>query len=104
MTEQQTVKHQAGICWISEDQWSRFLEITEDADRLEQNWQEWAEKTDEMIATFAEKGIHVIKVPVDLDELLAWCDANERPLNGNSRAEYVTKLMTNHPVAGETRH
>lgn len=97
------IQHKAGICWISEEQWQRFLEVTEDADLLEQNWQEWADKTEEMIQTFSEKGIEVVKVPVDVEALISWCQERERHLNSSSRAEYVTKLMTGDGV-GETRH
>lgn len=99
-----TIEHRAGICWISEEQWQRFLEVTEDADMLEHDWQAWAEKTDEMIAEFSAKGIEVVKVPVDLDELIAWCHEKERTINSSSRAEYVTKLMTGQVPSTDTRH
>ncbi|WP_086479684.1 hypothetical protein [Oceanospirillum sanctuarii] len=98
------MQHQAGICWIKEDQWQRFLEVTDDADMLESDWHEWAAKTEEMIETFSAKGIEVVKVPVDVEELIAWCNEKERTVNSSSRAEYVTKLMTGQPVSGETRH
>ncbi|MDX1397975.1 MAG: hypothetical protein R3204_05555 [Oceanospirillum sp.] len=98
------IQHQAGICWIREDQWQRFLEVAEDANMLESSWQEWAEKTEEMIVTFSAKGIEVVKVPVDVEELISWCDEKERTVNSSSRAEYVTKLMTSQPVKGDTTH
>ncbi|OPX55130.1 hypothetical protein SAMN02745127_02231 [Oceanospirillum multiglobuliferum] len=88
------LQHTAGICWISEPQWTRFLEVAEDANLLENSWQEWAEKTDEMITAFAEKGITVVKVPVDVEELIQWCEEKERVITSSSRAEFVTQLMT----------
>ena len=98
------IEHRAGICWISEEQWQRFLDVTDDADMLEQDWQQWAAKTEEMIKEFAAKGIEVVKIPVDLDALIAWCGEKERTVNSSSRAEYVTKLMTSQPLEGDTTH
>lgn len=98
------LQHQAGICWIKEEQWQRFIEVAEDADMLEDSWQEWAEKTDEMISTFAEKGITVTKVPVDIEELISWCNERQRGISSSSRAEYVTQLMTSQPEKKDTRH
>ncbi|OOV87057.1 hypothetical protein [Oceanospirillum linum] len=98
------IQHQAGICWIKEDQWQRFLEVTEDADMLENDWHDWVRKTEEMIETFSAKGIDVVKVPVDVEELISWCHEKERTVNSSSRAEYVTKLMTGQPLQGDTTH
>ncbi|MBB1486941.1 hypothetical protein [Oceanospirillum sediminis] len=98
------LQHQAGICWIKEEQWQRFIDVADDADMLENSWQEWAEKTEEMIITFAEKGIVVNKVPVDVESLIIWCNERERGINSSSRAEYVTQLMTTQPEKSDTRH
>ncbi len=97
-------EHQAGICWIKEEQWQRFLDVADDADMLEDTWDEWAEKTEEMIQTFAGKGIGVNKVPVDVESLIIWCNERDRSINSSSRAEYVTQLMTSQPKKDETRH
>jgi len=98
------VQHRAGICWVNEDQWHRFRDVAEDADMLEDSWQEWAVKTEEMIETFAAKGIEVVKVPVDIEALILWCNEKERTVNSSSRAEYVTKLMMDQPSVNITKH
>jgi len=83
----------AGLCWIRPDQWDRLLEVAEDSDRLETTWDEWQEKSLEMIEVFATRGILIEKVDVDIEALIAWCQDKEKPVNASTRAEYVTALM-----------
>ncbi len=99
-----SLEQRAGICWIREEQWQRFLDVADDSDMLEDDWHEWAAKTDEMITTFAEKGISVDKVPVDVEALIIWCNERDRTVNSSSRAEYVTQIMTSEPKGSDTRH
>jgi hypothetical protein len=35
----------------------------------------------------------VREVPIDFEALLAWCRAQDRPLDSAARAEYVTHLL-----------
>lgn len=38
-------------------------------------------------------GMELLRVDIDLKELLAWCTANGRKTNGESRAEFITELL-----------
>jgi len=83
----------AGLCWIKQEQWERLLEVAEDSASLEKTWQEWQEKSLEMIEVFATRNILIEKVEVDVEALINWCQEREKPVNASSRAEYVTALM-----------
>ncbi|SEI41537.1 hypothetical protein SAMN05421831_101395 [Allopseudospirillum japonicum] len=89
----QEFERRAGICWFKESQWQRLLEIAEDKARLEDTYQQWKQTTEEMIEVFATRGILIEKVPVDVEDLLSWCNEHNKPVNGSSRAEYVTQQM-----------
>lgn len=93
----------AGLCWIRPEQWQRLLEVAEDSDRLESSWDEWQEKSLEMIDVFATRGILIEKVDVDVEALITWCQDKQKPVNASTRAEYVTALMMQKkpPVAGQ---
>lgn len=84
---------QAGLCWFQADQWEQLKAVAEDADRLEATWAEWEAKSLEMIDVFATRGILIEKVWVDVQALIDWCAAREKPVNASTRAEYVTALM-----------
>lgn len=84
---------EAGLCWIKEEDWARLKEVTEDTDRLEDTWQEWQQKSLEMIEVFATRNIHIQKIEVEIEELINWCTSQNKPINASTRAEYVTQLM-----------
>ena len=84
---------QAGLCWIKPEQWQRLLEVAEDSDRLEASWQEWEQKSLEMIDVFATRGIQIQKVEVDVEALVDWCKSKGKGVNASTRAEYVTAIM-----------
>lgn len=83
----------AGLCWIRPDQWQQLLDVAEDRDRLESSWEEWQEKSLEMIEVFATRNILIEKVDVDVNVLVDWCHQRDKPVNASTRAEYVTALM-----------
>lgn len=84
---------QAGLCWVKEEDWAKLKEVAEDSDRLEATWQEWQQKSREMIEVFATRNIHIQKIEVEIDELINWCTSQNKPINASTRAEYVTHLM-----------
>lgn len=83
----------AGLCWVKPEQWQRLLEVAEDRASLEQTWSEWEAKSLEMIEVFATRNILIKKVLVDVEELVLWCQEQDKPVNSSTRAEYVTSLM-----------
>lgn len=91
MTEEE--KHYAGICWFEKNQWEKLKEVAEDRDRLEETWEEWHARSLDMIDTFATRNIFIEKVSVDLEELIQWCEKNDKSINSATRAEFVTQKM-----------
>lgn len=89
----QAAAQEAGLCWVKESDWERLKEVAEDADRLEASWEEWQEKSLEMIEVFATRNINIQKIDVDIEELISWCASQDKPINSSTRAEYVTQLM-----------
>lgn len=70
-----------------------MLEISEDRDDLEISYDEWRKSASKAIKDIQAQGNIVKKVKVNLEDLLAWCNAKHVPINGSSRAEYVTHLL-----------
>ena len=87
-------KIEIGICWFQPDQWSRLLQIVEDPNELDDSYDEWRKNAHQTIQRFRAQGLSVRKVSVNLEDLLSWCNERGVPVNGKSRSEYVTEVMS----------
>lgn len=67
-------------------------EVLEDGDELEETYDEWLNSAEETVKGFADQGITLTKVEVDVDELLAWSKERGLPINGESRSHYAAWL------------
>ena len=82
-----------GVAWYKKDQWNRLLDISEDASELEETFEEWKSNALKKIKSIEKQGAIVEKIPVDTEELLAWCNTFRLSVNSRSRTEYVTKSL-----------
>ena len=82
-----------GVCWYRQEQYERFLASAADREKLEQTWAEWQMSAERTLRQVRAQGLDVRKVDIDLDELLAYCMAEEKPNTGATRVEYVTHLL-----------
>lgn len=90
-----------GIAWYRRDQWLRLREAAADADVLEDTYDEWLEIAQNTILDLAKEGIRAEPVDIDLDELIEWGRANDRPIDGKARAEFTSrKLQQRHEQTG----
>jgi hypothetical protein len=82
-----------GVAWYRKEQWSRLREISEDADRLEETYDEWLGVASESFARFQAAGMPVEKVDIDVNELLTWCQSQGSPVNADSRARFTPEKI-----------
>jgi len=85
-----------GLAWYTREGWERLRELAVDREQLDDSFDAWERGAHAAIAELAEIGRVVRKVPIDFEALLAWCQAQDRPLNSAARAEYVTHLLQQH--------
>ena len=79
----------AGIAWFRADQWPLLRSLATDAEDLEETHEEWVKIAEKTIEDLTRHGVLARKVDVDVNELQAWCSANNRPLNSSARAAYA---------------
>lgn len=82
-----------GLAWYRPEQWARLREISVDADELEATFLEWLVIAEKARRDFEDNFLFPEKVPVDVEELLAWCRERKRPVDGQARSQYVAWLM-----------
>jgi hypothetical protein len=78
-----------GVGWYRSEQWERLVEISSDRDRLEDTHEEWLENASRAFDRLKREGLPVVKMEIDVEDLLAWCTKNGLAVNGESRAKYV---------------
>jgi hypothetical protein len=91
-----------GVAWYRPEQWQRLREISVDRDELDDTYQEWVRNVEKVIKELNRNGIQCVKVTVEVEELLHWCQSQNIPVNGEARSRYVTeKLPSEMEESGE---
>jgi len=83
-----------GIAWFRPDQWQLLRSVASDADILEQTHAEWESLAEKTIRDLARQGVRARKVDVDINELQAWCNSQQRPLDASARAVYAASQLS----------
>ena len=78
------------ISWFHPEQWDRLIEISEDSEALHDSYEEWRNDANKMIQQLKSAGQTIKKVKFNLEDLLLCREEKGIPVNGKSRAEYVT--------------
>ena len=84
-----TPKTAYGLAWYKQEQWQHLLDVSADKDNLENTYAEWVKNAEKALKQFQRQGMKVVKVNVDIDDLCFWCQAQNIPVNGESRVNYV---------------
>ena len=79
-----------GIFWVRAEDYERFLDICTDRLNLPPTYEEWLSQVNQRLQQFEGRGLNLVKVIVDLDELIAWCRATRRKIDADSRTAYAS--------------
>lgn len=78
-----------GIGWYRPEQWQLLREVSVDADELEETYAEWETGAAQAFDNAKNPGVLILKVDVDVEELLTWCHQQGVAVNANARAEFI---------------
>ncbi|MGH8674779.1 MAG: hypothetical protein ACREVG_10755 [Burkholderiales bacterium] len=82
-----------GLAWFDRKQWQCLTKAAENRNELDGTYEQWEQNAREAVRTIERQGQKVEMVHVEVESLVAWCKEKRLPVNGESRAEYVTQLM-----------
>ena len=84
-----TSSSRIGVAWYRREQWERLLEISSDREELEDTYDEWLAMAERRMKELARHGYMLRKVDIDVEELVSWCNSQNRPVDGTARTEFV---------------
>lgn len=82
-----------GVAWYRPEQWQRFREVAEDVENLEESYEAWLQTAERMIRDGIPADVSVEKVGVDIEALMAWCNARGLTVNAKARTQYVSEKL-----------
>lgn len=79
-----------GVAWYRPEQWETLRNASVDKDNLEETHAEWLMEAERVVKQLRQQGIRVIKVDVEISDLMLWCESQKIPLDGEARIKYTT--------------
>ena len=83
------------LAWYKPEQWESLKAVSIDGDTLEESFIAWETKAKERIPEYEKEGVHLEKMIIDVDGLVAWCRTRSIPVDGAARAKYAAELLRN---------
>lgn len=90
MKKRKSKKPVLGVGWYKKEQWSLLREKSDDVQKLEDTYYEWVANANDTIKKLSNSPYHVVKIEIDVEELIEWCNKENYVLNGESRAKYIS--------------
>jgi hypothetical protein len=82
-----------GIAWYRREQWARLREVSVDGASLDERYDDWRRRAEGNLRELRGSGVTIRRVDVDVDELLRWCRASGRAVDGPARAAFVAQRL-----------
>jgi hypothetical protein len=84
-----------GVPWFTAETWPRLLEVVNstEADKLPDTYSEWIALAGPRFAQHIADGLPVERVLIDPDEWVDWCELNDLPVDGATRAAFAAFVL-----------
>lgn len=67
--------------WLRRDQWELFRSVFAGDDELPASYDEWLHQSQGSVIRMTAAGFRVKRIEIDVEELVAWCRRNRRPVD-----------------------
>jgi len=82
-----------GFAWFDRQQWHRLTEVVDDRNELDDTFEQWERSALDALRTLERSRQRAEKVHIDVEAFVSWCKGKGLPVNGPSRAEYVSFVL-----------
>lgn len=83
-----------GLAWYSREQWEALTKIEPNRSDLDGTYEEWEIQATKTLQMLADQGVHAVKVDMDVEALVEWCQSEDRQPDRKSRAAFVSYLLS----------
>ena len=89
-------KVKVGVAWYKREQWQLLRDVSLDREEMEATYTEWKKDAEKALEQLQQGGLDVVKVHVEIEDLLDWCLEQNIPVNATVRSRYAAhKLQKN---------
>lgn len=78
-----------GIPEYRKEDWQRLREISVDKNQLENTWKSWKYEYNRTRKNMKKRGMTIVEVLVDIDELIDYCKKHGLEINADARARFA---------------
>ena len=78
-----------GVAWYRPEQWETLRNASVDKDKLEDTHAEWQEEAERVVKQLRQQDIHIVKIDIEISDLLLWCESQKIPLDAEARTKYT---------------
>jgi hypothetical protein len=89
-----------GIPFYSAEQWLKAKNTFPDGHTFHPTYGDFVAAVTRKQAELAAQGTPTIRVPVDVNQFMAWCRRNRRQVNSQSRADYAGRIAAQQDGGG----
>jgi len=82
-----------GIGFYRREQYPLLLETADDRNDIEETYDEWLKALKEGIQKARRAGVNPVKMDVDVNELIAYCQAHSLKNNAETRSQFFAELL-----------
>ena len=77
------------LAYYRKKDWKRFLKIIDDRESMHDTWNEWHQDFLKLKKELTAKGLEVLEIEIDLDELTNYCKLKGIRNDGKARSQFV---------------
>jgi len=92
-TRSRNIKVVLGIAWYRREQWLLLKSASVDADEMHDSYDEWVDSAEKAFSCMRKEEKNVLKVVVDVEELIDWCRKENCPVDSSARARFVNHKL-----------
>lgn len=82
-----------GVGWYDQENWAQVKETASDPELFEASYSEWLDMARTALTDIQKAGVNAVQFNIVAEELNIWCQANKKPNNAKSRAEFVAEKL-----------
>ena len=82
-----------GFAYYKKDQWHQIRCIMNDKEIMAEDWETWRLDLEKGLTEYFNKGFQVLRIVLDIQELLEFSAKYKKPLNGKTRTGLVSQKM-----------